>query len=110
MYDKNYSLDISKTKEFLSTYSSNQILNLIFSLCEPQINRAINNCLALGAERPSDLTPDEVREFEAYLTSDKRDEIVANLLHNIEEIRNILYLVGFIADEREDKNPKGDNE
>jgi hypothetical protein len=86
---------------------------LIFSLCEPQINKAINNCYTLGAGRPSDLTSDEINEFEAYLTSDKKDEIVTDLLHNIEEIKNILYLSGMIAIEREemkDQNPEGDNE
>jgi hypothetical protein len=35
------------------------------------------------------------------------------LLHNIEEIKNILYLSGMIAIEREEmknQNPEGDNE
>src|SRR5919109_2492121 len=76
---------------FLASYPPEERIIMIYDLCELLFLRAITNLYTLGANRPVDLTPDETNEFEAYLTPYKRDEIVADLLKNIEEIRDIVY-------------------
>jgi len=110
MYDNNGILDGAKARLLLSSYPVDEMISLILNMCEGHLHRAVNSCFALGARRPSEIPPEEIREFEAYLTPVKRDEIANTLLLDIEAIKKILFLAVAVVDkqaEKKNQKPEG---